>query len=232
MPQSIIGRIYHKLWSKTWDTAHALGFHFKPKGVFRHIYHNRTWGDRESVSGPGSELAETRKVREVLPALLRELNITSMLDAPCGDWNWMKTIDLPAAGVTDYTGAEVVPELVELNAKRFAAPGRRFIVADIASDPLPRVDLILCRDCLVHLANPLAAAALSNFKRSGSTWLLTTTYPGALKPGEENRDIATGQFRKVDLTKPPFNLPPPERIINEESAEGGEYKSLGLWRIR
>lgn len=259
MPQTLIGRIYHKLWSKTWDAAHAVGIDFSPRGVFRHIYRNKTWGDAESVSGPGSELGETRKVREVLPALLRELGVKSMLDAPCGDWNWMKTIDL--SGI-DYIGAEVVPELVERNTRLYGlgpvpqaamgssagdsiarmresrAPGaaatggsRRFIIADITKDPLPRVDLILCRDCLVHLSNKLARAAIDNFRRSGGTWLLTTTYPGALPGDGANRDIATGQFRMVDLTRPPFDMPPPERVINEESAEGGAHKSLGLWRL-
>ncbi|HVZ93307.1 MAG TPA: hypothetical protein VG797_02240 [Phycisphaerales bacterium] len=298
MPRSTLDILYHKLWSRTWDLAHSVGLGFKPAGVFRHIYKNRTWGDRESVSGPGSELAETHAVRAILPPLLKELGVTSILDAPCGDFNWMKHVDLTNI---HYIGADVVPELIAENTRRYAkdsapspsgrgrgegflpstpsphattggseptgvsAPspsGRgqgegfvsstqsprattgggseptvvptrpsslRFLTLDITRDQLPKVDLILCRDCLVHLSNKMVSAALNNFKSSGAKYLLTTTYPGAVQG--ENRDIATGQFRMVDLTLPPFNMPKPERLINEQSAEGGLHKSLGLWSL-
>jgi len=39
---------------------------------------------------------------------------------------------------------------------------------DITSDPLPRADVILCRDCLVHFSLADAQAAIGNFARSGS----------------------------------------------------------------
>ncbi len=224
MPRTLLGNLYHKAWSKTWDIAHAAGIYFSPRAVFRHIYRNRTWGDRESLSGPGSDLCETEHLRAALPPLLKELGVRSMLDIPCGDFNWMNAMN-PDVGL--YIGAEVVPELVEHCREKYARPGREFRVLDITRDTLPKVDLIFCRDCLGHLSNRFAAAALRNIKSSGSTWLLITTYPGVV---QVNRDIANGQFRKHDLTLPPFGLPPAQRIIEERSGEGGPGKSLGLWR--
>jgi hypothetical protein len=46
--------------------------------------------------------------------------------------------------------------------------------------------------------------------------------------------IADGDWRPLNLQRPPFGLPAPHRIIVEGcTEEGGAYrdKALGLWRI-
>ncbi len=198
-----------------------------PAEVFRRYYDKNKWGDAGSRSGKGSSLAATEELRRLLPPLLTELGVTELLDVPCGDFHWMAQTDL--SGLR-YTGGDIVPEMIARNREEHGRDGVRFQVIDLIKGPLPRADLVFCRDCLVHLSNAHIAAALENVRRSGATWLLTTTFPDA----PENRDIATGQWRKVDLTKPPFRLPPPERLI-EEGREGvkGQMagKMLGLWRV-
>lgn len=198
-----------------------------PAEVFRRYYDKNKWGDAGSRSGKGSSLAATEELRRLLPPLLTELGVTELLDVPCGDFHWMAQTDL--SGLR-YTGGDIVPEMIARNREEHGCDGVRFQVIDLIKGPLPRADLVFCRDCLVHLSNAHIAAALENVRRSGATWLLTTTFPDA----PENRDIATGQWRKVDLTKPPFRLPPPERLI-EEGREGvkGQMagKMLGLWRV-
>jgi hypothetical protein len=185
--------------------------------VFSRIHGERLWGGGESASGIGSTLAATETVRRELPPLLSRLGVRMLLDAPCGDFNWMSAVDL---GGVRYVGVDIVPELVEQNRARF---GLEFLCANIARDPLPRADLVLCRDCLIHLPYRSARAALDNFRRSGAAYLLTTHYPGA-----PNRDILTGQWRPLDLEGPPFNLPPPLQLI-PEGADSGRF--LGLWRL-
>ena len=69
-------------------------------------------GALDSASGPGSGLAETARIREALPNLLREHGVKSMLDLPCGDFFWMKEVDL---GDVDYAGADIAPALIEAN---------------------------------------------------------------------------------------------------------------------
>jgi hypothetical protein len=44
-------------------------------------------------------------------------------------------------------------------------PGREFLHLDITTDRLPKVDAILCRDCLVHCSFRQIAAAVRNFRR-------------------------------------------------------------------
>jgi SAM-dependent methyltransferase len=195
--------------------------------VFAEIHRHNAWGSDESRSGTGSTLAQTRAVRAALPALLRRLGATSMLDLPCGDFNWMAHV--PLDGVR-YVGADVVPELVARNAARFAAPGRSFAALDLCASDLPAVDVVFCRDCLVHLSYDAIRAAIRNLKRSGSRYLLTTTFTGP----RENRDIATGDWRPLALTAAPFHFPPPLALLDEECTEDGGIwpdKSLGLWAL-
>ena len=56
------------------------------ESTFSQIYEKKSWGDGESVSGPGSDLDQTAAIREALPKLLREIGARSMVDAPCGDF--------------------------------------------------------------------------------------------------------------------------------------------------
>src|SRR5947209_16890359 len=84
--------------------------------VFTHIYANNVWEDSESVSGAGSNLAQTRVLRERLPSLLEELHVRNMLDIPCGDYHWLSRTSL---GVANYLGADIVAPLVEANQARY-----------------------------------------------------------------------------------------------------------------
>tara|TARA_B100000427_G_scaffold144586_1_gene120337 strand:+ start:4454 stop:4786 length:333 start_codon:yes stop_codon:yes gene_type:complete len=53
--------------------------------IFNSIYNRGGWGDAESFSGPDSNLENTAYLRQQLPNLLQKYNISSILDAPCGD---------------------------------------------------------------------------------------------------------------------------------------------------
>jgi hypothetical protein len=192
---------------------------------FRHIYDTNHWAEAESVSGPGSTMEETDPIRRELPALLGELGATSLLDLPCGDFHWMQHTNL--AGI-DYIGGDLVGSLIERNQAKHACDGVEFRKIDLVNDTLPAVDVILCRDCLVHLSFIDAHAALANVARSGAKWLLTTSFPGVTR----NDDIVTGQWRPINLTLPPFNLPKPAKRIAENCTET-EFadKLLDVWPI-
>lgn len=218
-------RIYRALRQKQMKTRLK---HAAPGQVFSDIFRGNTWKGSDSVSGPGSDLEQTRVLIRELPLLLRDLKVGAILDIPCGDFHWMSRVDL--TGIF-YLGADIVPPLIQADQARYGGDNVQFQTLDLIRDDLPRVDLVLCRDCLVHLSFDDIEAAFRNLCRSGSTWLLTTTFPDR----SANRNILTGQWRPLNLTAPPFNLPEPQRLINEECTEnGGIYrdKSLGLWKIQ
>jgi len=193
---------------------------------FRYIFVHNLWGGDESLSGLGSSLAETDVLRREIPRLLSAVEARTLLDIPCGDLRWLSQIDFNI----DYTGADIVPELVERNQRTYGRPRRRFLRLDLTRDELPQADVVLCRDCFVHLSFANIFRALVNLQRSGSTYLLTTTFPDA----KENLDIQDGDWRTLNFTLPPFSFPEPLTKIVEGCQEaGGAYadKSLALWEI-
>lgn len=195
--------------------------------VFATIYDDNSWNDPESRSGAGSNMRQTAAVRRELPRVLGDLSAASILDAPCGDFWWLRDVDL---GDVQYTGVDIVPALIEHNSAAYGADRRAFRVADVVNSPLPAADVILCRDCLVHLSFADVRAAIANFVASGSTYLLTTTFT----EHKRNYDKQTGRWRPLNLCAAPFNFPPPLRLVNEECPEeDGSFadKCLGLWRL-
>jgi SAM-dependent methyltransferase len=195
--------------------------------VFSDIYETNKWGSNESVSGPGSSLEQTRVIREYLEVFLPKHGVRTILDVPCGDFNWMSRVDL---GDIRYTGADIVPDLIQSNNRRFARENVNFITKDLTRDPLDTFDLVLCRDCLMHLSNAQVVQALKNICATSSKYLLTTGFTNT----STNHDIAHGQWRAINLTAPPFSLSNPLKIVNEELKDyGGQYsdKSLMLWEL-
>jgi hypothetical protein len=190
---------------------------------FSYIFQTNLWGGKDSVSGWGSDQSQTAVVRAELPDLLSDLEVSSLLDAPCGDLHWIKQIELP---IHKYIGADIVPRLIASNRENFGTDRRQFLCADLRNDDLPRVDAILCRDCLVHLSFRDGLAAIRNIVRSGATYLLTTSFPDET----ENRDIFTGDWRRLNLERPPFNFPPPIKSIVEATYPEHGRKCLSVWK--
>lgn len=195
---------------------------------FERIERTNLWGAPTSVSGLGSESRATAAIGEALPGLLQRLGARSLLDAPCGDAGWIGSMQLEI----DYTGIDIVPSLIEANTARVARGELRgrFLVADITRDSLPGCDVILCRDCLVHLSFQNIARAIARFRASGAQFLLVTTFP----EWRDNHDCEDSDWRALNMTKRPFNWSPPRELINERCEEGGggwRDKSLGLWRL-
>lgn len=181
----------------------------------------------ESVSGPGSSRQQTQELRERLPLLLAHLGILSLLDAPCGDFNWMQHV---ALGLDRYVGVDIMAGMIDEHQWRHRRQGRQFIRMDLLEGALPRCDAIFCRDLLPHLSFAEISAVLENFRRSGATYLITTTFTSH----RLNVDTADGQWRTLDLMGAPFDFPPPLLIVNEKCTEAsGTFsdKSLGVWRL-
>jgi hypothetical protein len=197
------------------------------KEKFSEVYAKNIFGGSDSRSGAGSDLLQTEVIRREIPRILRENGISSMLDAPCGDWFWMRKVDL---GIDQYIGADIVEPLITKNRIEFGRKGVEFRSLDLSRDPLPKADLIFSRDCLVHLSFDDAARMLQNFKTSGARFLLTTTFPKHTK----NVDLDHGFWRPLNMEMAPFNFPQPIEVINENCTEGANQftdKSLGLWRL-
>jgi hypothetical protein len=163
----------------------------------------------ETRCGGGSTIGATENVRAALPELLRDLGVKTMLDAPCGDLNWISKVDL---GV-NYIGMDYDPSHIK------GKPGH-LIVGDIVKDPLPAADLMLCRDFLQHLPHWQVELVFRNVRLSNIDWLLATSHQNI-----ENSDIQrAGDFRPLNLMARPFSFPAPAWQIGD-----GANRILGLW---
>ena len=181
------------------------------KKIFTEIYEKNLWTSKESNSGLGSELKSTEVIRQEIPEVIKKFNIKSVLDIPCGDFNWMNHIDLTDV---NYIGADIVESLIENNKKKF--DGVNFQVLDITQDTLPKVDLIFARDILGHFTYENINKSIKNIINSGSKYLLTTSFT----KWHYNVDIKDGEWRPINLMIPPFKMKP-IYLINENCREGG-----------
>src|SRR4051812_22142348 len=186
------------------------------RDVFGTIHAINGWGDCESASGPGSTRERVASFLPDLIALVGSLDIRTLLDAPCGDFNWAAPL---ADAVDQYIGVDVVPALISGN-RRHSSPRRRFLCRDIVRQRLPRSDLVVCRDALVHLSHTDIRDALTNLRRTGAEYLIATTFVG----DRPNEDIATGQWRPLNMQRAPICLPEPLALIDERCVHtGGVY---------
>ncbi len=198
----------------------------KVEDAFSFIYENNYWKDSETKSGIGSNKAATQEIRLRLPKLFKKYGIHSILDIPCGDFNWMSLVDLNAYR---YIGGDIVKSLIAKNRELYEAHNREFLHLNAIEDKLPRVDIIYCRDLFVHLPINDIIATLRNFKKSSSKYLLMTTFVEE----QENIEIEVGKWRKLNFEKAPFNFPKPIELIYEKSPEiNGKDKNLGLWLLK
>lgn len=187
--------------------------------VFQQIYEKNVWSSDETRSGPGATRSATRGLTSFLKSFFHENNIAALLDAGCGDVNWI----FQATGCLEfYFGIDLVKEMVCQNmALHSHRKGHFFGVGDICRDALPKVDAVICRHVLTHQTSEQILMAINNFLKSGARWLLATGYDHA-----ENCDTSPGYWRKIDLTRPPFNLPQPVQRIKD-----GNGCWLGIWRL-
>jgi SAM-dependent methyltransferase len=194
--------------------------------LFTRIFINRQWSG-PCVSGRGSTLSETAVIKSKIEAFVLGAEVKSILDLGCGDSTWISTLKLE--GIT-YTGMDTVPALIENN-KKCVRAGWRFVVGDpVLGTILPKVDLVICRDCLVHHNLGGVKIILNAIRRSGSKYMMLTTFPSRTS----NTSIKTGQWHPMNLQIHPYNLPAPLLILNEEcQAYKGKYadKSLGVWGL-
>lgn len=198
------------------------------KEVFTEINKLNVWQEEESVSGFGSALAQTKTIIKEIPKIIKELDIKTIFDIPCGDFNWFKEINLSH---NIYLGGDIVEDIILKNNYKYKTENISFVQFNLLEGIQEKMDLVICRDCLVHFSIIDIWKAFSNIKKSKSRYLMTTTFTEE----EKNNDIITGGWRPLNFMKPPFNFPSPIMTLNENCTEKDglfKDKSLGVWEIK
>lgn len=181
--------------------------------------------NKDAHCGEGSTIWYTKPLRTNLIGFLNKHNIKSMLDAPCGDFNWMSTIEFDKD--FDYLGADINAGFVNRNNRLY---GNKFIVLDITDDSLPSKDLMFVRDCLFHLSNQSKLNFFKNFLKADIKYLLTSNHPRE----KENKNIPDASFDTINWFISPWNfLEPIDTIIDYDESDyrfhQHPYRTMCLW---
>lgn len=214
-------KFYYRIFPK--DVAYTRPSGCDDRGrAFSEIFQDNEWSARESRSGSGSALATTVTIRRQLPQLVKRLSVKTILDAPCGDFNWMKYVQFPEG--VNYIGADIVPTLIADLSLRHSGHRRTFFKIDLVEDPLPKADFWLCRHALFHLPNKDNLTILDKFLDSTIQYILTSNHDFC----KANHDVNPGGYRFLNLRRPPFNLPKPLLKIDDFDMLGPPCV-LALW---
>ncbi|MDE3114819.1 MAG: methyltransferase domain-containing protein [Pseudomonadota bacterium] len=131
-----------------------------------------------------------------------------MVDLGCGDFRVGRLI---APHVERYAGVDVVPELIDHNAKQCAMPNVAFHCLDITRDALPPGELCLVREVFQHLSNAQIRSALTGM-RQYRYCIVTEAQSANLAGFRPNRDRPAGTSARsffgsgIRLDLPPFNM--------------------------
>lgn len=196
------------------------------ENMFTSIYTQHLWPGDETRSGEGSTLSYTASIRSALPEMFAKFGIKSVLDAPCGDFNWMREL-MNSCPDIDYTGADIVRPMIDQLQQSDTGINRRFVHLDITQDQLPTADLMISRDCWFHLSQELVGSVIRNFADSDIKYLLTTTY---YNDGSwTNVDLNVGGFHPIDLLAEPYNFDPAVLHSIEDWHGTHRPRRLCLW---
>ena len=194
---------------------------------FTKIFKLNYWDNKESVSGNGSDLESTKNIRHKLPQLINQFQIASILDAPCGDFYWMKHVMKNLK--IKYLGGDIVTELINENNNKYKSDIINFQKINIISDKLPNADLMICRDCLFHFSYEDIFKFFENFINSNIRLLLTTSHYFSDKFFFKNKNILTGDYREIDLFSEPFNFKKNYLLSIEDKDESYFIKNKFLY---
>jgi hypothetical protein len=175
------------------------------------------------VSGFGSSVAGTAELRKELSEFIQRRRIQSLIDAPCGDFNWMKMV-LDENEQLSYLGMDIVEELVESNSSLYGRSSVRFAVGDILIELPGEADMWLCRDIIIHLPNKEIEVVLNKARAAPIKYFATTYYPDISNAG----DISFGEFKRVNVCADPFYWPAPDFIL-KDNCDDDSGRHLGIW---
>jgi ubiquinone/menaquinone biosynthesis C-methylase UbiE len=177
--------------------------------IFQGVYDGFVWNNEdnqgESLSGAGSTIKNTKQIRTALVSLIHELNIERMLDASCGDWNWMKLIlnELPR----EYIGLDVTASVIKDNKEKYENLRNGLTFINIESLEYLKnckeceFDIIFIRYTLEHLPTEYNIALLKEVKRCCKYGFITSA---KIDVERTNKNCIFGDYRPINLLKTPY----------------------------
>jgi hypothetical protein len=188
-----------------------LNQNFVRKFIFYLIYKTNHWNRYQKinknnilVSGPGSipGSIQTKNIIDNLDFFIKKNKIKSILDMPCGDFSWIQDL-IKKNNYINYTGYDIVEDIIFYNNKKYSKNNISFFCKDIVNETnFNNFDLVFIRDFFIHIDYVSINKILDNIKRSKVKFIACSNNNNAIN----NKDIAVGQHRKINLTIEPFYM--------------------------
>ena len=209
-----------------------LNQNFTRKFIFFLIYKTNHWNKYEKinknnllVSGPGSipGSMQTKNIIDNLDSFIKKYNIQSILDMPCGDFSWMQDL-IKKNNSINYTGYDIVEDIISYNSKKYSKNNVSFFCKDIVNETnFNNFDLVFIRDFFIHIDYVSINKILDNIKRSKVKFIACSNNNNAIN----NKDIAVGQHRKINLIIEPFYM----NEIFHTFSEGVDDCYINIYKI-
>lgn len=153
------------------------------------------------MSGPGSLAHVNKPFIGFLNDFIVNNRVKSVCDFGCGDWQYMRFVNLSHV---EYTGFDVATKVLETNTRTFQRENVKFSRTPTDLAKLPPVDLFLSKDTFMHLPNAYVSEVLAHAVGK-CKFLLSVSNRAGQAP--VNQDIEAGNFRDIDLRAAPFHKP-------------------------
>ena len=189
--------------------------------------------------GPGSALSYAQEMTAALHVIIGELKRylgterIRLLDVPCGDLQWMSRF-LETRSDVDYTGVDIVSNVIEHHRLTFADRGWKFLNLDIVSQSInvADYDLIMTRMMMQHLTHTDVIRILHKFSNVTTlqrpVFLLATTFPNTAFNRKLNvHDL--NRYELLNLEIEPFRLETPLCLFRDGPPSSVHF--MGLWRL-
>eukprot|EP00434_Breviolum_minutum_P001028 symbB.v1.2.000902.t1/scaffold27.1/size414596/10 len=213
---------------KRWDQADAAGTLQALRQAYcrtlREVREYKAERDlRRAESDPFHPMV--RIAITVLDMVVDMLDVTSLLDAACGDAAWIATAFLARRPQVKYIGVDIVSHVIEENQQRF--PSLRFVASDLSGAELPKADVVFSKETLNHMFVEDAVQAVKAFQTSGARYLVTNIHRGA----PNNLGASKGHhahYAPYDYALPPFNLRKLCPLLSINKEDWTEYALFAL----
>ena len=112
----------------------------------------------------------------------------SIVDVACGDWNWMRQLDLAALGVESYIGYDINGNIIAENTRQYSSSSVSFRHESLLTAMFPAADLVIARDVLAHLNFAHIHTTLSNIENRLCMRACVSVHIGEKHAHQQNRE--------------------------------------------
>ena len=135
-------------------------------------------------------------------------------------WDCSETVSGPGSTMKNTLNLRRKLKIIKKNKNKFNYKNTSFYKKDITTQSLPRADLFICRDFMFHLSFKDTYNFLKNLKKSKSKYLLISSHFKDKNKKNINKDVISGDFRKIDIFQPPFNFKKSYEMVIKDYCDG------------